>query len=82
MLQNIVNEFGQRLNFDVEHGLYQRKKTAIGFDGIWRTKNQPEQVNEVKTTDIVKCEIELSYHSVEHDLIARGNYGKTNRVFG
>jgi hypothetical protein len=26
MLQDIVNECGQRLDFDVEHGLYQGKK--------------------------------------------------------
>lgn len=51
VLQDIVNEFGQRLDFDVEHGLYQGKKTAVGFDGIWRTKNEPELIIEVKTTD-------------------------------
>jgi hypothetical protein len=51
VLQDIVNEFGQRLDFDVEHGLYQGKKAAVGFDGIWRTKNEPELIIEVKTTD-------------------------------
>jgi len=51
VLQDIVNEFGQRLDFDVEHGLYQGKKTAVGFDGIWSSKNEPELIIEVKTTD-------------------------------
>jgi hypothetical protein len=35
VLQDIVNEFGRRLDYSVESGLYQGKSTAIGFDGIW-----------------------------------------------
>ena len=35
VLQDVVNEFGRRLDFDVEDGLYQGRKNAIGFDGIW-----------------------------------------------
>jgi hypothetical protein len=58
VLQDIVNEFGQRLDFDVEHGLYQGKKTAVGFDGIWRTKNEPELIIEVKTTDYVTVSLD------------------------
>jgi len=38
VLQDIVNEFGRRLEFEVENGLYQGKKNAIGYDGIWRAK--------------------------------------------
>jgi hypothetical protein len=51
VLQDIVNELGRRLEFEVENGLYQGKKNAIGFDGIWRAKNEPGLVIEVKTTD-------------------------------
>src|SRR6266849_926944 len=36
ILQDIVNELGRRLDFDVENGLYQGRKGAIGFDGVWR----------------------------------------------
>ena len=32
VLQDIVNEFGRRLDFDVENGLYRGKRNAIGFD--------------------------------------------------
>jgi hypothetical protein len=53
VLQDIVNEFGRRLDFDVENGLYRGKRNAIGFDGIWRSKGEPEIVIEVKTTDYV-----------------------------
>jgi hypothetical protein len=38
VLQDIVNEFGRRLDFDAEDGLYQGKRNAIGFDGIWRSQ--------------------------------------------
>jgi hypothetical protein len=41
VLQDIVNELGRRLVFDVENGLYQGKKTAVGFDGIWRSQTDP-----------------------------------------
>jgi hypothetical protein len=50
-LQDILNELGRRLDFDVENGLYQGKRNAIGFDGIWRSKGQPDLIIEAKTTD-------------------------------
>jgi hypothetical protein len=53
VLQDIVNELGRRLDFDVENGLYQGKRTAVGFDGIWRAKDEPALIVEVKTTDYV-----------------------------
>lgn len=51
VLQDLVNELGRRLDFEVENGLYQGRKNAIGFDGIWRFSGEPELVVEVKTTD-------------------------------
>jgi len=33
VLQDIVNELGRRLDFEAEDGLYQGKKTVVGFDG-------------------------------------------------
>jgi hypothetical protein len=51
VLQDIVNEFGRRLDFEVENGLYQGKRNAVGFDGIWRAKGEPDLIIEVKTTD-------------------------------
>jgi hypothetical protein len=50
-LQDIVNEIGRRLEFDVEDGLYQGKRTAVGFDGIWKFRGEPGLIIEVKTTD-------------------------------
>ncbi|MBL8176749.1 MAG: hypothetical protein JNK48_18880 [Bryobacterales bacterium] len=51
VLQDLVNELGCRLDFEVENGLYQGRKNAIGFDGIWRFSGESELVVEVKTTD-------------------------------
>jgi hypothetical protein len=59
VLQDIVNELGRRLDFDVENGLYWGKRNAIGFDGIWRSKGEPEIVIEVKTTDYVTVSLDL-----------------------
>jgi hypothetical protein len=58
VLQDIVNELGRRLDFDVENGLYQGRKTAIGFDGIWRSEDQPDLIIEVKTTDYVTVSLD------------------------
>ena len=58
VLQDIVNELGRRLDFDVENGIYQGKKTAIGFDGIWRSETDPDILVEVKTTDYVAISLD------------------------
>ena len=58
VLQDIVNEFGRRLDFEVENGLYQGKRNAVGYDGIWRAKNEPDLIIEVKTTDYVTVRLE------------------------
>src|ERR1051326_280440 len=58
VLQDIVNEMGRRLDFDVINGLYQGKRNAVGFDGIWRLENEADIVVEVKTTDYVTIPLE------------------------
>ena len=40
-LQDIVNELGRRLEFDVENGRYQGTHFGDGSDGIWRFKASP-----------------------------------------
>jgi hypothetical protein len=51
VLQDIINEFGRRLDYSVESGLYQGKTNAIGFDGLWADSSGHTIVVEVKTTD-------------------------------
>jgi hypothetical protein len=58
VLQEVVNELGRRLDLDVENGLYQGKRNAVGFDGIWRSKDEPDLIVEVKTTDYVTISLD------------------------
>ena len=51
VLQDVVNELGIRLEYDVEFGLYQGKSNAVGNDGLWRDGKGHAIVVEVKTTD-------------------------------
>lgn len=51
VLQDLVNQAGSRLGFDVEYGLYRGIQGKIGFDGIWRAKDGYAFVVEVKSND-------------------------------
>jgi len=56
-LQDIVNQIGSRLSFDVTDGAYRGKKGSVGFDGIWRSSMGDEIVVEVKTTDAYRIDL-------------------------
>jgi hypothetical protein len=56
-LQDIVNEVGHRLDFEVEKGRYRGTKGIVGFDGIWRSDDGHAVIVEVKTTDTYKIEL-------------------------
>ncbi len=49
-LQDIVNEIGNRIGFEVIPGLYKGKKNANGYDGLWKSADN-DMIVEVKTTD-------------------------------
>lgn len=52
-LQDLVNNIGRRLGFDIEYGVYQGRPDTIGFDGHWiSTATDPPThlVVETKTT--------------------------------
>ncbi len=57
VLQDIVNEVGRRLGFDVTHGRYRGSAGHVGYDGLWRA---PEHtlVVEVKKTDAYRFDLE------------------------
>jgi hypothetical protein len=71
----VVNEFGRRLDFEVENGLYQGRRNAVGFDGIWRAKGEPDLIIEVKTTDYVTVSLEKLAEYRER-LLSEGRLGK------
>lgn len=52
-LQDLVNNIGRRLGFEVEYGVYQGRSDTIGFDGHWistATDGETHIVVESKTT--------------------------------
>lgn len=58
-LQDIVNQIGSRIGFDVEYGLYQGKRNQIGFDGIWTSSDGYSIIVEVKTTDAYRINLDV-----------------------
>ena len=56
-LQDIINEVGRRLGFDVVNGRYRGKSGAIGNDGLWELPNKHKFVLEVKTTDAYRIDL-------------------------
>lgn len=59
VLQDLVNEMGRRLDYEVENGRYRGKKNAVGFDGIWRSPEGRSIITEVKTTDAYRINLDV-----------------------
>jgi hypothetical protein len=57
-LQDLINELGRRLDYEVESGLYHGHVNAIGFDGIWRAPDGHAIIVEVKTTDAYRINLD------------------------
>ncbi|WP_206042245.1 hypothetical protein [Haloarcula argentinensis] len=52
-LQDLVNNIGRRLGFEVEYGIYQGRSDTIGYDGHWKstaTEDKTHLVVETKKT--------------------------------
>jgi hypothetical protein len=58
VLQDIVNELGRRLEYDVTNGCYQGTPNAVGFDGIWCDPSGYRLVIEVKMTDAYRLSLD------------------------
>lgn len=58
VLQDLVNELGRRLDYNVTNGRYQGSSNAIGFDGIWVSPEDHTIVAEVKTTDAYRISLD------------------------
>ncbi len=80
VLQDVVNELGRRLDFEVENRtIYQGKRNAVGFDAIWRYSNEAELVVEVKTTDVYTFALETTYQYRE-SLRSLGQIGRNASI--
>ena len=78
-LQDVVNELGRRLEFDVENGRYRGVTNAVGFDGIWRVPNSPAILVEVKTTDTYNVSLE-TVADYRRRLIASGEIDANSSI--
>jgi hypothetical protein len=57
VLQDIVNQIGNRLGFKVKYGRYRGVSNQIGFDGLWELPNGRTIIIEVKTTDAYRIDL-------------------------
>ncbi len=57
VLQDLVNEIGKRIGFNVEHGLFRGSPKKNGMDGLWQYSDGAIIV-EVKTTDAYRINLE------------------------
>lgn len=58
VLQDLVNELGRRLDYDVTNGRYQGVQGKIGFDGLWTSPEDHTLVVEVKTSDAYRLSLD------------------------
>jgi hypothetical protein len=58
VLQDLVNELGRRLEYQVSNGIYQGTVKATGFDGLWISPEGHTIIVEVKTTDAYRISLE------------------------
>ncbi len=58
-LQDIVNEIGKRLDFEVTPGRYRGVPNIIGFDGLWKSGSGESIVVETKTTSVYSIDLQV-----------------------
>lgn len=58
VLQDLINELGRRLDYDVTNGRYQGTVNAVGYDGIWVSPEGHAIIAEVKTTDAYRISLD------------------------
>ena len=59
-LQDVVNQIGRRLGFEVTDGRYKGVQGQTGFDGIWKSEDGYYLVIEVKTTDAYRINLDTA----------------------
>ena len=57
VLQDVINEIGRRLDFEVENGRYRGKQGTEGFDGIWRVGAEQAIIVEVEDNRHLQCSL-------------------------
>ncbi len=79
VLQDLINELGRRLDYNVRNGRYQGTTNAIGYDGIWLSPEGHTIVVEIKTTDTYRISLETIIRYRER-LIAAGDISGNSSI--
>lgn len=79
VLQDLINEIGRRLDYDVTDGVYRGRRDVVGFDGIWRDGKGTDLLVEVKTTDAYTIRLE-TIEGYRRALIADHGLGENSSV--
>lgn len=79
VLQDLVNELGRRLDYEVAPGRYQGVANAIGYDGIWTSPDGHSIIAEVKTTDAYRISLD-TIASYRRQLIENGLIGERSSI--
>lgn len=74
-LQDVVNQVGRRLGFQVTNGRYRGVGGQIGYDGIWRFPEGHAVIVEVKTTDAYRIDLN-TIAEYRRSLIDQGGISK------
>lgn len=79
VLQDLINELGRRLDYEIVPGRYQGVVNAIGYDGIWTSPEGHSIVAEVKTTDAYRISLD-TLASYRRKLIEQGRIGERSSI--
>lgn len=79
VLQDLVNEIGRRLDYEVANGRYQGTPAHIGYDGLWKSPEGNHLVVEVKTTDAYRISLD-TIASYRQKLIIASDLGAASSI--
>src|SRR3569623_202275 len=71
VLQDLINELGRRLDYEVKNGRYQGVSNAVGYDGLWHSPENHALIAEVKTTDAYRISLD-TLAAYRNKLLAQG----------
>jgi hypothetical protein len=79
VLQDLINELGRRLDYNVTNGRYQGTVNAVGYDGIWVAPEGHTIIAEVKTTDAYRISLD-TIASYRDKLLAAGQITASSSI--
>jgi len=76
IFQDIVNELGSRLDYEVDFGLYRGSSSNPGYDGLWKS-NGSEIIVEVKSANHFIFDLDKSLGKYKESLENEGKVSKS-----